>query len=241
MPTLVDASRGHGLAPPGRDDQRGRRDRDHLLRRGPEGVRCGGLFGRADDRPVHDRQRDRRRNGRHRVVAGHHRRGRGLRLRAEFWSGRPRTTQPGAAAPRTPPRSSPTRRSGIGASARRPAAGPAVRSGDPGRGHPASRPEYRRRDGRQPQPGVARSQRPPDHRERLSQPVPVHLPADHERDLGRRRGLEHVGGDQPYREPDRRRRQPRLAVLRGRADASRPTTTSTSASAKGSTRRPRGP
>ena len=109
-PLRVDASRGHGLAPPGRDDQRGRRDRDHLLRRGPEGVRWGGLFGRVDDRPIHDRQRDRRRDGRHRVVAGLHRRGRGLRLRAEFWSGRRAL------------RRRDQRRA------------PAVRSGDPGRG-----------------------------------------------------------------------------------------------------------
>ena len=53
---------------------------------------------------------------------------------------------------------------------------------------------------------------------RLPQPVPAHAPAGHRRGLGRRRGLERVGGDRPHRR--RRPRpstQPRLALLRGRA------------------------
>ena len=62
----------------------------------------------------------------------------------------------------------------------------------------------------------SRPERAPDHRLRPPQPVPHHGPAGHERDLGRRRRLEHLGGDQPPRQPDRRRRrQLRLALLRG--------------------------
>ena len=36
----------------------------------------------------------------------------------------------------------------------------------------------------------------------LPQPVPVHVPPGHQRALGRRRRLEHVGGDRPDRRPD---------------------------------------
>ena len=70
-----------------------------------------------------------------------------------------------------------------------------------------------------------RPERAADHRPRLPQPVPLHVPAGHERGLGRRRRLEHLGGDRPARQPDRRRRrQLRVALLRGPRPASRATT-----------------
>ena len=62
---------------------------------------------------------------------------------------------------------------------------------------------------------------------RLPQPVPLHVPAGHERDLDRRRRLDHVGGAQPDPGRRRRRAQLRLALLRGRRRASPPTTRST--------------
>ena len=68
----------------------------------------------------------------------------------------------------------------------------------------------------EPAAGEHRRQRPPDHRLRAPQPVPVRVPARHLRDLGRRRGLEHHRGDQP--DPQRLRRHGRqlgLALLRG--------------------------
>ena len=52
-----------------------------------------------------------------------------------------------------------------------------------------------------PLAGSLGRQRPPDHRLRLPQPVPLHLPPRHQRDLGRRRGLEHLGGDRPRSPP----------------------------------------
>ena len=55
-----------------------------------------------------------------------------------------------------------------------------------------------------------------DRRPRLPQPVPAHAAPGHGRGLGRRRRLERVGGGRPDREPDRGRRELRLAVLRGR-------------------------
>ena len=71
-------------------------------------------------------------------------------------------------------------------------------------------------------------QRPLERRRlRLPQPVPLHVPAGHERDLDGRRRLERLGGDQPR--PGRRHgAQLRLAVLRGRRRDSPATTRSTS-------------
>ena len=54
----------------------------------------------------------------------------------------------------------------------------------------------------------------------LPQPVPVHVPAGHERDLDGRRRLDDVGGAQP-RAARRDRAQLRLALLRGRRHAAR--------------------
>ena len=54
----------------------------------------------------------------------------------------------------------------------------------------------------------------------LPQPVPVHVPAGHERDLDGRRRLDDVGGAQP-RAARRDRAQLRLALLRGRRRAAR--------------------
>ena len=53
----------------------------------------------------------------------------------------------------------------------------------------------------------------------------------HERSLRRRRRLEHLGGDRPRPERRGARRELRLALLRGRGPACRPTTSSTSTSA----------
>ena len=65
-----------------------------------------------------------------------------------------------------------------------------------------------------------RSERPPDHRPRPAQPLPLHLPPGDERALGRGRGLERLGGDQPHPGPDRRHgRELRLALLRGQSQA----------------------
>ena len=51
---------------------------------------------------------------------------------------------------------------------------------------------------------------------RPPQPLPVHVPSWHERAVGRRRGLEHVRGDQPHRRHHRQHgRQHGLALLRG--------------------------
>ena len=62
----------------------------------------------------------------------------------------------------------------------------------------------------------ARPQQAPDHRLWPAQPVPLRRPPRHQRAVGRGRGLEHLGGDQPGREYRRcHRRELRLAVLRG--------------------------
>ena len=89
-----------------------------------------------------------------------------------------------------------------------------------------------------PNVGSAERERPADRRLRLPQPVPVHRPARHERDLGRRRRLGHVGGDRPRPEPDGR--DDRTSAGRAtRATAARPATTApTSTSARTCTRRP---
>ena len=62
---------------------------------------------------------------------------------------------------------------------------------------------------------------------RPAQPVPHHGPARHERDLGRRRGLEHLGGDQPAPEPDRRGSRTSAGRATRAAAARAATTTST--------------
>ena len=61
-----------------------------------------------------------------------------------------------------------------------------------------------------------RRQRPPDHRLRPAQSLPVHDQARHGRGLDRRRRLQHVGGAQPAGRSRRGPAQLRLAVLRGR-------------------------
>ena len=87
--------------------------------------------------------------------------------------------------------------------------------------------------------GEPRSQRAPHHRLRVAQSVPLHVPARDERDLDRRRRLERLGGDRPHRRPDgRRRRELRLALLRGEPASRRATTLRTSRSARTSTQRP---
>ena len=84
------------------------------------------------------------------------------------------------------------------------------------RQHPPGRPRHRRGAARQP---AGRQRRPgcsPDRAYGLRNPFRFADPARHERDLARRRGLEHYRGDQPRHRPDRRhRRQLRLALLRG--------------------------
>ena len=77
-------------------------------------------------------------------------------------------------------------------------------------------PRHRRGDARQPERGQRRPERAPDRGPRLPQPLPDHRAARHERDLGRRRGLEHLGGDRPAPDAHGRRQELRLAVLRGR-------------------------
>ena len=99
---------------------------------------------------------------------------------------------------------------------------------------PAREPGHRRRRGRQPGDRQRRPAAPPDRRLRLPQPVPLHVPARHRRDLVGRRRLEHLGGDQPH--AGRRRRS---ATTAGRATRARrawaPTTRSTSTTARRST------
>ena len=67
---------------------------------------------------------------------------------------------------------------------------------------------------RQPAHRQRGRQRAAHHRLRLPQPVPHDRQARHQRGLGRRRRLEHVGGDRPDSRPDHGA-QLRLAVLRG--------------------------
>ena len=57
-----------------------------------------------------------------------------------------------------------------------------------------------------PARGRRQRQPPPDRRLRHAQPVPLHVPPRHERDLVRRRRLEHVGGGQPRSPTSRRSR-----------------------------------
>ncbi len=56
-----------------------------------------------------------------------------------------------------------------------------------------------------PLAGSSRPQRPPHRRPRPAQPVPHDQPARHQRAVGRRRRLGHLGGDQPHPDPDRPR------------------------------------
>ena len=78
----------------------------------------------------------------------------------------------------------------------------AQRPRDARRRHPPARPDHGCGDGRQPERGGDGPERPADRRLRPSQPVPVHLPARHQRAVDRRRRHGHVGGDRPAREPD---------------------------------------
>ena len=64
-------------------------------------------------------------------------------------------------------------------------------------------------------PGTGTKNAPPDHRPRVPQPVPLRLPARHDRRLRRRRRLACVGGDQPRPGHDHEGPQLRLALLRG--------------------------
>ena len=61
-----------------------------------------------------------------------------------------------------------------------------------------------------------RRERPPDRRPRACATRSASRSARDERALGRRRRLEHLGGDQPRPDPARPRRELRLALLRGR-------------------------
>ena len=132
---------------------------------------------------------------------------------------------------------------------RRPPQGGALRSQDlphPGGPHdarrhdPAREPGHRRGAAGQPARRQRRPERPADRGLRPPQPVPLRHPARNQRGVGRRRGLEHHGGDQPRRRPHRRdRRELRLALLRGAASARAATTRPTSTSARTSTRRRR--
>ena len=74
---------------------------------------------------------------------------------------------------------------------------------------------HRRRPAGQPALLQSRPERAADRRLRPAQPVPHHDPAGHERDLDRRRRLEHLGGDQPGPDDIRELTQLRLALLRG--------------------------
>ena len=72
----------------------------------------------------------------------------------------------------------------------------------------------------QPEQRLSRRQRDADRRLRVPQPVPLHVPPGHERALGRRRRLGHLGGDRPRRVADERSvAELRLALLRGRRPA----------------------
>ena len=85
--------------------------------------------------------------------------------------------------------------------ARRTSAPPATRPASTARCCGSTRPPAR------PPPATRSSARPtptpPDRRARPAQPVPVHHAARHQRGVGRRRRLEHVGGDRPGDQPDR--------------------------------------
>ena len=80
----------------------------------------------------------------------------------------------------------------------------------------------RRRAARQSALRVERRQRQAHRHLRPAQPVPRHLPPRDQRVVGRRRRLEHLGGDQPHRRSARRDdRELRLAVLRGQCPPAR--------------------
>ena len=84
-----------------------------------------------------------------------------------------------------------------GRGAARPGPQDNVRSDRAQRRHPADRPGHRRRRPRD-QPG-RRRQRRADRGRRPAQPVPLHLPARHQRAVDRRRGLGRMGGDRSPR------------------------------------------
>ena len=85
-----------------------------------------------------------------------------------------------------------------------------------------------------------RSQQAACARLRHAQPVPVHDAPGHERAVGRRRRLEHLGGDQPRRRHhERRGDELRMAVLRGEPDPVRATSRRTSHRATRCTATPR--
>ena len=109
-------------------------------------------------------------------------------------------------------------RRGRRAAQRRTSAPPATRSASTARSCASTRPPAPRCPDN-PLVGSADAERPAHHRLRPAQPVPLHVPAGHQRDLDRRRRLEHLGGDQPRRRPDRRQRR---ATSAGPATRARP-------------------
>ena len=80
---------------------------------------------------------------------------------------------------------------------------------------PAPRRERAAGRGTSEQSPLRRRGRRLHRRDGPAQPLPLHLPPGHERDLDRRRGLERLGRDQPGDEPPRHHRGLRLALLRG--------------------------
>ena len=96
-------------------------------------------------------------------------------------------------------------------------------AGDPRRHDHPRRPEHRRRPARQPLRLERRRRTPAGSSPTACATLPVRASGPGtERAVGRRRRLEHLGGDQPDRRPRRRRRRElRLAVLRGQRPAGR--------------------
>ena len=107
-----------------------------------------------------------------------------------------------------------------------PADGGGRRAAQPGRAHqrrPADarrldhprEPRHRRGAAGQPERVEQRPEPAPHHRVRPAQPVPLHVPPGDHGHVPRRRGLEHLGGDQPAAQPGGAGRELRLALLRG--------------------------
>jgi hypothetical protein len=95
------------------------------------------------------------------------------------------------------------------------------RAGSARRHDPAAGPGHRQRPARQSAGLQHQSQRPPDRGDGAAQPLPLHRPARHQRGVGRRRRLEHLGGDRADPVTHRTGDQLRLAMLRGRRPAVR--------------------